>query len=70
MNTAFVNKKLRVYFITQDEVNVDQKIIKQVRKFNLLRLQIEITKQSDEVAHERSNGAQNRYLIGKIDVTK
>ncbi|MFM7850565.1 MAG: TolC family protein, partial [Flammeovirgaceae bacterium] len=41
----------------------------QVRQFDLLRLQIEITKKSDEVARERYNVAQNRYLIGKIDIT-
>ena len=35
----------------------------------MMRLQIEITKKSDEVAQERYNVAQNRYLIGKIDIT-
>jgi outer membrane protein TolC len=35
----------------------------------MLRLQIEITKKADEVAQERYNVAQNRYLIGKIDIT-
>jgi outer membrane protein TolC len=35
----------------------------------MLRLQIEITKKADEVAFERYNVAQNRYLIGKIDIT-
>ncbi|MFN7261754.1 MAG: TolC family protein, partial [Cyclobacteriaceae bacterium] len=28
-----------------------------------------ITKKSDQVARERYNVAQNRYLIGKIDIT-
>lgn len=69
MNTAFANKKLNDYIIAQDEVNSDQEIITQVRQFDLLRLQIEITKKSDEVARERYNVAQNRYLIGKIDIT-
>ncbi len=69
MNTAFANKKLNDYIIAQDEVNADQEIITQVRQFDLLRLQIEITKKSDEVARERYNVAQNRYLIGKIDIT-
>jgi outer membrane protein TolC len=69
MNTAFANKKLNDYIIAQDEVNADQEIITQVLQFDLLRLQIEITKKSDEVARERYNVAQNRYLIGKIDIT-
>ncbi len=69
MQTAYANKKLNDYTIAQDEVNTEQEIITQVRQFELLRLQIEITKKSDEVARERYNIAQNRYLIGKIDIT-
>ena len=69
MQTAFANKKLNDYTIAQEEVNADQEIMTQVRQFDLLRLQIEITKKSDEVARERYNVAQNRYLIGKIDIT-
>lgn len=69
MKTAQANKKLTDYVIAQDEVNFEQEITTQVRQFELLRLQIEITKKSDEVAQERYNVAQNRYLIGKIDIT-
>jgi outer membrane protein TolC len=69
MKTAYANKKLTDYVIAQDEINFEQQIVTQVRQFELLRLQIEITKKSDEVAQERYNVAQNRYLIGKIDIT-
>jgi outer membrane protein TolC len=69
MRTALANKKLNDYVIAQDEVNFEQEIMTQVRQFEMLRLQIEITKKSDEVATERYNVAQNRYLIGKIDIT-
>ncbi len=55
--------------IAQDEITFEQQIITQVRQFEKLRLQIEITKKSDEVAQHRYNVAQNRYLIGKIDIT-
>jgi len=50
-------------------VNFEQEITTQVRQFEMLRLQIEITNKSDQVAQERYNVAQNRYLIGKIDIT-
>ncbi|MFN7260741.1 MAG: TolC family protein, partial [Cyclobacteriaceae bacterium] len=50
MQTAYANKKLNDYTIAQDEVNAEQEIITQVRQFELLRLQIEITKKSDQVA--------------------
>lgn len=69
MRTAVANKKLIDFQIAQDEVNFEQGIMTQVRQFELLRLQLEITKKSDEVATERYNVSQNRYLIGKIDIT-
>ena len=69
MQSAYANKRLTDYLIAQDEVNFEQTILTQVRQFEMLKLQIEITKKSDEVAFERYNVAQNRYLIGKIDIT-
>jgi len=69
MKTAIANKKYNDYLIEQDEVNFEQEVLTKVRQFEMLRLQIEITRKSDEVASERYNVAQNRYLIGKIDIT-
>ncbi|MDV3307731.1 MAG: TolC family protein [Cyclobacteriaceae bacterium] len=69
LRTAIANKEFTDYVIAQDEVNFEQEILTQVRQFEMLRLQIEITKKSDEVAQERYNVAQNRYLIGRIDIT-
>lgn len=66
---AVANRKLVNYTIAQEEVDFEQGIMTQVRQFEMLRLQIQITQKSDEVASERYNVAQNRYLIGKIDVT-
>ena len=69
MRTAYANKTLNDYVIAQDEVNFEQEILTQVRQFEMLRLQIEITQKSDQVAMQRYKVAQNRYLIGKIDIT-
>jgi outer membrane protein TolC len=69
MRRAIANKKLTDYTIAQEEINFEQAILTQVRQFETLRLQIEISKKADEVATERYNVAQNRYLIGKIDIT-
>ncbi len=68
MRTAYANKKLTDYIIEQDQVNFDQEILTKVRQFEMLRLQIEITKKADQVALTRYNVAQNRYLIGKTDI--
>ena len=67
--TAMANKKLNDYIIAQDEVTFEQDIYTTVGQFEMLRLQIDITRKADEVAQERYNVAQNRYLIGKIDIT-
>lgn len=67
--TAMANKKLNDYIIAQDEVTFEQDIYTKVGQFEMLRLQIDITRKADEVAQERYNVAQNRYLIGKIDIT-
>ncbi len=69
MRTAMANKKLNDFQIAQDEVNFEQSIITQVRQFEMLRLQLDITRKADQVAAERYNVSQNRYLIGKIDIT-
>lgn len=69
MQSAYANKRLQDYVIAQDEVVFEQEILTQVRQFEMLHLQIEITKKSDEVALQRYKVAQNRYLIGKIDIT-
>lgn len=69
MQSAYAGKKLADFTIAQDEINFEQTVFSQVRQFETLRLQIEITKKADEVAFERYNVAQNRYLIGKIDIT-
>ncbi len=69
MQTAYANKRLQDYTIAQDQVNFEQAILTQVRQFELLYLQLEITRKADEVALKRYNVAQNRYLIGKIDIT-
>lgn len=69
MRTALANKRLNDYVIAQDEVNFEQEIITQVRQFDVLLSQLEITRKSDLVAQERYVVSQNRYLVGKIDIT-
>jgi len=69
MQTAYATKKLKDYVIEQDRVNFEQEIKTQVRQFEVIRLQIEITRKADQVAQQRYMASQNSYLIGKIDIT-
>jgi len=69
VQTANAQKRLTDFDVERQQINFDQEVIIQVRMFETLKLQIEITKKADQVAFERYNVAQNRYLIGKIDIT-
>jgi len=69
MQTALANMELTNYVIDQDIRNFEQEIITLVRRFEVLRQQLVISKKSDEVAAERYLVAQNRYLTGKVDIT-
>ncbi len=69
MQTALANRDLTNFVIDQDVQNFEQEIITLVRRFDVLRQQLVISKKSDEVAAERYNVAQNRYLTGKVDIT-
>jgi len=69
LQTALANERLNDYVIAQQEVNFEQEIITLVKQFEMLHIQLEITKAADIVAQKRYEVAQNRYLIGKIDIT-
>ena len=69
MKTALANMQLTEFVIAQEEQNFEQEVITLVRQFDVLRTRLQITKKADEVAAERYEVAQNRYLIGKIDIT-
>lgn len=69
MQTALANQRLIEYTVAQDEINFEQEIITQVKQFEMLLSQLEITNAADKVAQKRYEVAQNRYLIGKIDIT-
>ena len=55
--------------IAYQKLQFDLNVRSTVREFSQLREQVELAQVSDEIADRRYNVAQNRYLIGKIDVT-
>ncbi len=69
VQTAQAQKRLTDFDVERQQINFEQEVAIQVRMFETLKLQVEITRKADEVAFERYNVAQNRYLIGKIDIT-
>lgn len=67
--TAEAYQKLVDYQVQQDEQAFDQEVFTQVKQFDMLRNQIEITQKADEISQKRYTIAKNRYLIGKISIT-
>lgn len=69
VKTAQANQQLVQYTIQQNEVDFDQEVITQVRRFKVLRDQVMITMKADEISQRRYLVAKNRYMIGKISIT-
>lgn len=55
--------------IAYQKLQFDLNVRSTVREFSQLQSQVQLAKQSDEIANRRYEVAKNRYLIGKIDVT-
>lgn len=69
VKTAEANKQLVAYTLAQEQVNFEQEIYTQVRKFDMLRQQTVIAAKSDDIAQRRYELSKQRYLIGKISIT-
>ena len=69
IQTALANKRLNDYVIATDEGNFEQEIINRAGQFDVLLSQIEITKESADVALERYAISQEKYMTGKLDIT-
>lgn len=66
---ALAQQQLEQYLVAQELQSFEQGISTLVSRFEVLRLQVEITKKSDEVAQERYDVAQNQYVNGKTKIT-
>jgi outer membrane protein len=69
IKTAQANQELVRYTVAQDELNFTQEIYTQIRQFNMLREQVKITYEADQIATERYSIFKNRYLIGELGLT-
>lgn len=69
VKTAEANKKLTDYTVAQRKVNFEQQIITHVKRFGMLRQQVEIAETTDEIALIRYADAQESYLNREISIT-
>ncbi|MFT5917982.1 MAG: outer membrane protein [Bacteroidia bacterium] len=66
---AEANKKLVEYANQQDKLTFEQTIRTQIGLYETYQSQLEITKLADELAQERYQISQERYLLGNISIT-
>ncbi|MBC9911124.1 TolC family protein [Chitinophaga varians] len=69
INLANSNLKTTEYTIAQEEMNIRQVIVTLVKNAALIRDNIEVSHQTDMIAQERYNLAQEQFKLGKLSVT-
>ncbi|MEP7323488.1 MAG: TolC family protein [Saprospiraceae bacterium] len=69
IKTAEAEKQLTQYIIEQDQQSFKQEIFTQVTLFEMLKNELTITAQTDTIASEKYQIAQERYILGLLSTT-
>ena len=69
LKTAQANQQLAQHTIEQDKQNLIQAIYTQVTLFDMLKDQLTLTRKADEIASEKYEIAQERYVLGNLSIT-
>jgi len=69
METAKANKQLVEYEVEQDRIVLEEEIYTLITLFNMLKDQLALSKEADEIADERYEIAKNRFFIGNLSIT-
>ncbi len=69
METAKANKQLVAYEVEQDRIVFEEEIYTLITLFNMLKDQLVLSKEADEIATERYEIAKNRFFIGNLSIT-
>lgn len=67
--TAQANKKFTEYAVEQDQQNFRQQIFTEVTLFEMLKGQLDLTKEADDIASEKYQIAKDRYILGNLSIT-
>lgn len=67
--TAQANKKFMEYAVEQDQQNFRQEIFTELTLFEMLREQLVLTEQADNIASEKYQIAKDRYVLGNLSIT-
>jgi len=69
METAKANKQLVEYEVEQDRIVFEEEIYTLITLCNMLKDQLALSKEADEIAAERYEIAKNRFFIGNLSIT-
>lgn len=69
METAKANKQLVAYELEQDRIVFEEEIYTLITLFNMLKDQLVLSKEADEIATERYEIAKSRFFIGNLSIT-
>ncbi|MCB9294236.1 MAG: TolC family protein [Lewinellaceae bacterium] len=67
--TARANQELAEAAIEQDKVTFEQEIRTQTKLYNMLRDQLELSYQADQIARERYSIAKKRFILAGLSIT-
>jgi outer membrane protein len=68
-NTAQANLQFTEYAVEQDKQTFTQEIVTQVTLFDMMKDQLELTARTDSIASDKYNIAQQRYVLGNLNIT-
>jgi len=69
METAKTNQQLVAYEVEQERIVFEEEIYTLITLFNMLKDQLALSKEADEIAAERYEIAKNRFFIGNLSIT-
>lgn len=69
IETAKANKQLALYEIEQDQIDLEQSILTEIRLIERFQKQLQLSLEADEVAQLRYTIAQDRFILGDLSIT-
>ncbi|CCH53966.1 Outer membrane protein-like protein [Fibrisoma limi BUZ 3] len=67
--TAKANQQLTQQSVEQDKLTLEQQVFTQVTLLQMLQKQVKLTAEADQIAQNRYQIAQNRFILGDLSVT-
>ena len=70
LETARANQQLALTEIEQDRINFEQQLLTEVGRFHRFYTQVDLNREVDELAQDRYQIAQDRFIAGNLGITE